>query len=268
MGIQALLSDPIQYLRDVLLTLPAVLPALILHECAHGWVAYKLGDPTAKMLGRLSLDPRKHLDPLGTLSMIFIGLGWAKPVPINPRNFKHYRRDDFLVSIAGITANLIMFLIGCVLMLAMILAAVKMIPANMIRGASFYVELSDGMYVLNMSDVAAYPHAMAEYLIAPYMGSVWGSVYEIVVNFVLINLSLAIFNLIPIPPLDGYHVLNDLILKRPLFVSPQAARIGQLVMIGLLWSGYLGRGLNYVVTWALGGVGGAYAALFRLFGLM
>ena len=269
MGIQALLSDPIQYLRDVLLTLPAILPALVLHECAHGWVAYKLGDPTAKMMGRLSLDPRKHLDPIGTLSMIFIGLGWAKPVPVNPRYFKHYRRDDFLVSIAGITANLIMFLAGCLFMLLMIIAALKMIPENMMLGASrYYVELSGGTYLVNFADVAAYPTAMAEYLIIPYMGRIWGSVYEVLVNFVFINLSLAVFNLIPIPPLDGYHVLNDLILKRPLFVSQQAARMGQLAMLALLWSGYLGRGLNFVASWVLGGVGNAFAALLGAFGLM
>ena len=120
MGITELLNDPIQYIFSLLPLIPAILPALILHEVAHGYMAYRLGDPTAKLMGRLSLNPLKHLDPLGTLSMFLIGLGWAKPVPVDPRFFRHPRRDDFLVSIAGITANLIMFLIGCVLMYSMV----------------------------------------------------------------------------------------------------------------------------------------------------
>ena len=229
MGIQALFTDPIQYLRDLLITLPAILPALILHECAHGWVAYKLGDPTAKMMGRLSLDPRKHLDPIGTVSMVLIGLGWARPVPVNPRYFKHPRRDDFLVSIAGITANLIMFLLG-------ILA-----------------------YML--LQVAAY-HGMDQ------SAGLWDTLYEIIIRFFYINLGLAVFNLIPIPPLDGYHVLNDLILGRRLFASAQAAQIGRLAMFALLLSGVLGEALSKVETWIVDGVLNGVIALFRLIGLI
>ena len=82
-----------------------ILFSLIIHECAHGWVALKCGDPTAKWMGRLTLDPRKHLDPIGTLCMLFMRIGWAKPVPINPRNFRNYRRDYILVSFAGIAVN-------------------------------------------------------------------------------------------------------------------------------------------------------------------
>ena len=229
MGIQALLTNPIEYLRDILITLPAILPALILHECAHGWVAYKLGDPTAKMMGRLTLDPRKHLDPIGTLSMVLIGLGWAKPVPINPRYFKHPRRDDFLVSIAGITANLIMFLLG--------------------------------ILVYMLLRVAAY-HGMDQ------SAGVWDVLYEIIIRFFYINLGLAVFNLIPIPPLDGYHVLNDLILRRPLFASAQAAQIGRMVMYALLLTGVLGEALSKVESWIVNGVLDGIVGLFRLVGLI
>ena len=229
MGIQALLSDPLEYLRNLLLTLPAILPALILHECAHGWVAYKLGDPTAKMMGRLSLDPRKHLDPLGTLSMILIGLGWARPVPVNPRYFKKPRRDDFLVSIAGITANLIMFLIG--------------------------------ITVYALLRVAAY-HGMDQ------SAALWESLYGIIIRFFYINLGLAVFNLIPIPPLDGYHVLNDLILRRSLFATPQAAQFGRLAMYALLLTGVLGEALSKVEGWVVNGVLDGLFSLFRLVGLI
>ena len=229
MGIQALLSNPLDYLRDVLLTLPAILPALILHECAHGWVAYKLGDPTAKMMGRLSLDPRKHLDPLGTLSMVLIGLGWAKPVPVNPRYFKHPRRDDFLVSIAGITANLVMFLVG--------ILAYALLRVAVFRG-------------MDQSSPA------------------WEIIYQIIIRFFYINLGLAVFNLIPIPPLDGYHVLNDLILRRSLFATPQAAQIGRLAMYALLLTGVLGEALSMVETWVVNGVLNGIISLFRLVGLI
>ena len=101
-----LTTDPLGFALYLLYFAVSVLLTLILHEIAHGYVAYRCGDPTAKMLGRLSLDPRKHLDPIGTLCLVFLGFGWAKPVPVNPRNFKgNYRRDDFLVSVAAIYSN-------------------------------------------------------------------------------------------------------------------------------------------------------------------
>ena len=88
-----------------LLSIPAVIIALIFHEIAHGFVAYKLGDPTARAMGRLSLNPLKHLDPIGTLCMIFFRFGWAKPVPINTRFFKNPRRDMAITALAGPLTN-------------------------------------------------------------------------------------------------------------------------------------------------------------------
>ena len=109
--LEALRTSPLEFLLTLVYSVVVFLISLILHECAHGYVAYRCGDPTAKMMGRLSLNPKAHLDPLGTLSMFLIGVGWAKPVPVNPRNFRHGRRDDFLVSIAGIVTNLCLCLI-------------------------------------------------------------------------------------------------------------------------------------------------------------
>lgn len=94
-----------EWLAGILLSLPAVLWALSFHEFCHGWVAYKLGDKTAAHQGRLSLNPLHHLDPVGTLMLIFFRFGWAKPVPINSRYFKHPRRDIILVSLAGCAGN-------------------------------------------------------------------------------------------------------------------------------------------------------------------
>ena len=90
-------SNPLGFLIYIVYFTVTILLSLILHEIGHAYVAWRCGDPTAKMLGRLSLDPRRHLDPIGTLSMVLIGVGWAKPVPVNPRNFKGNRvRDDRL----------------------------------------------------------------------------------------------------------------------------------------------------------------------------
>src|SRR4030065_2847355 len=96
-----------EYIRKIPLTAPPILLALRIHECAHAWVANRLGDPTAKMLGRVTLNPIKHLDPIGTLMLFFSGLfGWAKPVPVNPRNFRNIGRDMMWVSLAGALAHL------------------------------------------------------------------------------------------------------------------------------------------------------------------
>ena len=95
------------YILKIILTAPPILLALTIHECAHAWVANRLGDPTAKMLGRVTLNPIKHLDPIGTLMLFFSGLfGWAKPVPVNPRNFRNIGRDMMWVSLAGPLSNL------------------------------------------------------------------------------------------------------------------------------------------------------------------
>lgn len=212
-------SDPTGTIIEFLLLLPGLLLALCCHEAAHGLVAYWCGDPTAKYYGRLTLNPMKHLDPMGTLAMLFLHVGWAKPVPVNPNNFRHPRRDDLLVSLAGIAANLLMCVIGCVLMYIPITAALRSMGGQYTDCTVFY---------------------QAIYGLSSLIGGTYGSVayylYEMLVNFATINLSLAFFNLLPIPPLDGYHVLNDLILKKnDLFASQKAARIGQAIVLLIIF---------------------------------
>lgn len=234
MGITELFSDPLTYLKSILLMLPAILPALVLHEYAHAWVANRLGDPTPRMLGRLTLNPINHIDPIGLGCLVLIGLGWAKPVPINPRYYKHPRRDDLLVSLAGITMNLILFVIGCLLLVVMIvLNAYGHISIDIYhaRGAMYYL-------------------------------------YQIVVNFAWLNLSLAVFNLLPIPPLDGYHVLNDLVLKKSLFASGQAVRIGQGIMLLLLVTGVLNQPLYAAKSWLFNGLVNGMIGLCQTLGII
>lgn len=206
-------ENPLYGTIDVVSMLVAILISLILHECAHGYVAYRCGDPTAKMLGRLSLNPARHLDPVGTLCMVVFGIGWAKPVPVNPRNFRDFRRDDFLVSIAGILMNLTLFLLSTALLVGM------------------------------------FPHVNSDPMRA---------VYNFVYMLSSINLSLAIFNLLPIPPLDGYHLVNDLLLKGRMQLTRQQFQITQAVLIVVCMSGLLTNLLSRAHT-------AAFNAALRLF---
>lgn len=114
-------SLPFEYKLVIFLTyVVAVVLALTIHECAHGFMAYKLGDPTAKVAGRITLNPMAHFDPIGLICFLILGFGWAKPVPVNPFNFKKIKRDSFLVSIAGVASNLVLAFIFCPLSMLLI----------------------------------------------------------------------------------------------------------------------------------------------------
>jgi len=275
--IDELLADPRATIIMFLLALPGRLLAISAHEAAHGWMADRCGDPTARMLGRVTLNPLKHLDPVGFLCMMLFGIGWARPVPVNPRNFKgNYRRCDLLVSIAGIAMNLLMFVAGCAAMYAFIAAALMNIPleAGLYAADGFFRTavdgipvLVDGQYYYHLTDLMRYGVNLSELLIVPVFGQLAGHLYEILSYFVMTNLVLAVFNLIPLPPLDGYHVLNDLVLRGRLYASPRAAGIGQAILYIALFSGVLSDVLGYVYDFVLGGAGAAASAVFRLFGL-
>jgi Zn-dependent protease len=165
--------------QDLILFLPVLLFSVVLHEYAHGWMARRQGDNTALMLGRLTLNPIPHIDPIGSIvvpALLVVSgapfvLGWAKPVPVNPRNYRNYKRGDILVSLAGIAVNLALAVIATLAL------------------------------VLFVSLARALPAAAPTLLLLAQMMRI----------AVLINLVLAFFNLIPIPPLDGSHVLYHLL---------------------------------------------------------
>ena len=274
--IQELFSDPRGVLMVVLLALPGRLLAIAAHESAHGWVADRCGDPTARLMGRITLNPLKHFDLVGTLCMVLFGFGWAKPVPINPNNFRHYRDDDLKVSLAGVTMNLTLFFGGCIVMYGMLWLALKQLPYQsaywstdaLIRTTVDGVPaLCDALYWYDIADCLRYPWGLWDVLIAPVFGQTVGYLYQMLYYFVSVNLVLAVFNLIPIPPLDGYHVLNDLVLKRPLFADRKAQGIGMAVMLVAVYTGVLNKALNVVYDFVLSGVGGAVMSLFRATGL-
>ncbi len=184
-----------------LFTLPAIVVGLSFHEWAHAFAAYKMGDPTAKNLGRLTINPLAHIDPIGFLMMFIFGFGWAKPVPVNPNRFKKYRLGEIVVSLAGVTMNLIIAFV-----FALVIAAV-------------------------------YRFADVEFLLS----TAGGKLALVLDYFVLINLCLLVFNLIPIYPLDGFHVAEVLLIK-PLGPKPFLfiRKYGMYILIGIMLLGRVG----------------------------
>jgi Zn-dependent protease len=179
---------------SILFYAPPILLALTVHEYAHGWVAYKYGDPTAKYAGRLTLNPLAHLDFLGTIMLFLIHLGWAKPVPVNPYNLRNPKRDMMWVSFAGPGANLLTALI-CGLIIR------------------FFGFLPLGM---------------------DYRTSLLGIFLQMVAVGLVINVVLAIFNLIPIPPLDGSKILMGLLPPQYEQQFAQLERFGPFLLIFLV----------------------------------
>lgn len=262
----------------LLLALPGRVMALSFHEWAHAYIANKCGDPTARMMGRMTLNPARHLDPLGTIMMLLLGFGWAKPVPVNPNNFRNLRKDDIRVSLAGVTMNLILFLTGFLALSVFLTIALKSLPEyESVRAANadMFIAPYLGKRVLIMGDYY-YPIRMlfqiapyaADLVIAPALGRIAGYAYQMLAYFVIVNLSLALFNLIPVPPLDGYHVLNDTILHKSLFAAQKTARIAMLILFAASMTGILGQGLSIVIDGIMRGVGSGAAAIVRALGLI
>ena len=246
-----LTTDPVSFFVFMLYYAVAILLTLMLHEIAHGYVAYRNGDPTAKMMGRLTLDPRKHLDPIGTICLVLLGFGWAKPVPVNPRNFRgNYRRADFLVSIAGVVTNLTLFIVA--LFLATLINPLLWRPEVI----QYY-----GARELLSSNGAAFGAILYGVVDDALLKTPWlMHVQRFLLLFSSMNLAIAVFNLLPIPPLDGFHVLNDLILKGKLSMNRQFFQIAQVVLLVLVFSG----ALTSVLTFATDAVEGGVLRLFLL----
>lgn len=154
------------YILDKLMILPGILLAISIHEFAHAYAAVKLGDNTPIAMGRLSVNPLKHLDPIGFLCLLLVGFGWAKPVMIDPRNFKNPKRDDIIVSLAGPLSNFVM----------------AFIFAGIMKLVDMFLPVTDLTQI----------------------------VWVVLSGTVSINLVLMVFNLIPLPPLDGHHILGNL----------------------------------------------------------
>ncbi|MDE2485300.1 MAG: site-2 protease family protein [candidate division NC10 bacterium] len=195
--------DLTQFILNLSVRLPAILAALTFHEYAHGWVADKRGDPTARLSGRLTWNPLAHLDPIGTLALILTPIGWAKPVPVNFDNLRHPRRDMVLVAAAGPGANLV---------LASVCA-----------------------WLLRQFD---WTEAMSE----SALGLSWLTPVQLMLyKSVLINVALAVFNLIPLLPLDGGRVMAGLLPPRQAASYGRLERYGFVILMVLIFSGAVER---------------------------
>ena len=236
-----LFREPLAFLDQAVFRLAAVLIGLCCHEWAHAYVAYHCGDDTAKRMGRMTLNPLAHLDPFGTLLMFFVGFGYAKPVPVNPYNFKgDKRKDDLAVSLAGITVNMILFV---VLTYLSVLCSAFMWRPDVIRdvGLSTVVNYRYNAVWSVMSGTAVQDFG-------PLIAHGWLVPFVRLFSYAaLVNLNLAVFNLIPLPPLDGYHVFNDIVFKGRFQLSRRAFQIGMVVVLILSAQGFLGRIISAVV---------------------
>ena len=174
----------------LVLLIPVLLFALVFHEFSHGWVANKLGDPTAKYAGRLTLNPMAHLDLFGSLMILFVGFGWAKPVPVNSRYLTNPRTDMMKIAFAGPASNLLLAFI-----------------------AGSLIRLTGNMGVLS----------------------------SMLIMFAQINIMLAVFNMIPIPPLDGSQIFSGLMIRHNPDLVIKLQVYGPQILMGLILFGMLTR---------------------------
>ena len=172
-------------LSTILASIVAIAVAISVHEFGHAYSAHLLGDDTAKMYGRMTLNPAKHLDAMGLIAMLIVHIGWAKPVPVNPNNFKNYKVGNIIVSLAGVTANIITAII-CIL-----------------------IDKEINMYAIN--------------LIAQYV--------------IMYNVGFAAFNLLPIPPLDGWGIISSFIPYKYNEISYKYESMSSIIFLVLIITG-------------------------------
>jgi Zn-dependent protease len=203
------LSNPKTYIYNLLITIPGIVIGLSFHEFGHAFVSDRLGDPTPRAQGRVTLNPFAHFDPFGFFALIFCGFGWGVPVQIDPRYYKHPRRDEFLVSIAGVIMNLFVAIVFS--------------------------------YILHFI-----------YRNVPYdnlaTGTLAGTLFNILLQVVIVNVVLMIFNLIPIPPLDGFGIITEIFnLKKTSFYETFYNNGFPILMILMIF-GIVSKVLNPIVN--------------------
>lgn len=209
---------------QVISILFVILCILPLHELAHAWVANKLGDPTAKLEGRLTFNPLASVDPMGALALLLFGFGWAKPVPVDSRYFRKPKRDMAITALAGPVSNLLAAFVGAVLVAIM---------------EAF----------------------------SPYNGFT-NFVYNVLWYYVVVNISLAVFNLIPMPPLDGSRIVAAFLSDRAMYTYYRYQNLFVMVMFLLLLSGALSGPLATAQTFFANIIFSLARAPFQLFGLL
>jgi Zn-dependent protease len=196
--------------------LPVLLIALPFHECAHGYTAYLLGDNTAKLSGRLTLNPFRHLDLVGSLGILFLGFGWANPVPVNPWNFKHRKGDMAITALAGPLSNLLLAFV------------------------SLFILAACGKLLNTSSTAYMYLTFFMEY-------------------FAMLNISLCVFNLIPIPPLDGSRLLAVLLPENAFAAFERFGPVPAMILIFVFWQ-YISTPISNITSYI-------FTGFYNFFGL-
>lgn len=194
-------------ISEILARIIVLFTAITVHEYSHGYVAYKLGDPTAKYSGRLSLNPMKHLDVWGALCMVLFGFGWAKPVPINPMYFRDRKRDTALVSFAGPLSNIVLAFVSTII------------------AALYFV-----------------------FIYIPHPNFLTDFIYQLFIQLAIINIGFAVFNLIPIPPLDGSKILAMFLSNENHAKLMRIEQFGFPILIVLSLTGVLGNLLRIFIN--------------------
>ncbi|MCI1966512.1 MAG: site-2 protease family protein [Oscillospiraceae bacterium] len=215
--------DMASVISQILATLFIIFCILPLHEFAHGWAAGKLGDNTAKYNGRLTMNPLASFDPIGSLFLLLFGFGWAKPVPVDARNFKKPKRDMALTAVAGPLSNFLAAWVGGIVYFGLIIAAGLSLPSFI-----------DNFFLA----------------------------------YITINVALAVFNLLPVPPLDGSKILGAFLSNRTLYNYYRYQNIIVMVAFLILFSGMLDRPIWWLENLCLNGVEWLALLPYRLFGLI
>jgi Zn-dependent protease len=203
-----ILTDPVAYIRHILILLPGIIIGITVHEFAHAFSAYKLGDDTPKLQGRVSLNPLRHIDPIGFVCLLLGGFGWGKAVEVNPYAFRKQRRDELIVDLAGVVTNFVF-------------AVIFMLLYKVVMQAAATASLSATAYSI---------------------------ISEVIISIVTMNLVLMVFNLLPIPPLDGFGVATSLFDLRKYNWYPFLYQNGSFILLALIFLGFISRVIGPIIN--------------------
>lgn len=202
-------SNPMDWIMEKLMILPGILIGLSFHEFGHAYVSTKLGDPTPKLQGRVTINPLAHIDPVGMVCLLFCGFGWGIPVQINPSYYKNRRRDEILVGFAGVAMNLILAIVF-----------------------SLLVRVAITVFQSTQSETASI-------------------IYQILLNVVMINVVLMVFNLLPVPPLDGFGIVTNLFNLQKYSWYDKYYQYGYFILIFLVLLGVVSAILSPVTMFIM-----------------